>query len=145
MANVAVAYGAEASLTISGLATLANATLSSASTTISPSGNVLDYLISVNCTVGTIVAPASYSVYAFSSLDNVTFSDSSGTPPQNGRLLGTVSTPTSTTAYPSPAFSVAAAFSGTLPPNFQIRVYNNSGAAFTAGTAEQMPVYATVI
>lgn len=145
MANVAVAYNTAGSLTITGLATLANATLSAASTTISVSGNVLDYLVAVNCTVGTVVAPATYSVYAFSSLDNSTFSDSSGTPPQNGRLLGTVSTPTNATAYQSPAFSVAAAYGGTLPNFFQVRVYNNSGAAFTAGTAQTQSVYATVV
>jgi len=144
VANIKTAYGTATALSISNLATLASATLSAASTAVDNTSNLyLDYLVETTVTVGTVVAPAVVFIYAADTIDNTNFSDITST--SNLRLLGVLSTPTSATSYRSSAFSLAAAFGGTVPPKFQILIYNSTGAAFTAGTAQYLGIYSTAV
>lgn len=144
MANVKLAYGTATALTFSNLSTLASGTLSAASTAVDNTTNLyLDYLIEINVTVGTVVAPAQCLIYAADTVDSTNFQDVTST--LNLRLLGVLATPTSTNAYRSSAFSLAAAFGGVIPPKFQILVYNSTGAALTAGTGQYLGVYSTVV
>lgn len=146
MAAVNFSYAAAASYTLTGLSTLASAGLTTAANATAyncTTNKPLDVEVETVITVGTVAGNKQYLVYAISSVDGTNYSDSLNV--ANMRLLGAVSTPTASTAYRSSAYSVAAAFGGTLPPYFKLVVQNDSGAAFTAGTVQTREVSATVV
>lgn len=142
MADVKIAYQAAQSLTVTGLSTLANGSNAISDAVDNTTNKFLDYLVEVSATVGTVSGNKRFLVYATSSVDGTNYSDSSDV--SNMKLLGIVNAPSNSTAYRSPAFSVASAFGGTIPNHFKIVVRNDSGAAFTAGSAQYRGTYNTV-
>jgi hypothetical protein len=143
MAQVKQALSVATSLTVTGLSSLASGAYAT-SNLIDNTGNLyLDYLVEVAVTVGTVAGNQQCVIFAIDTLDQTNFSDA--TQDANMRLLGTIQTPTNATLFRAAAMSVAAAFGGTLPPQFKIVVKNDSGAAFTTGAAQYIGSYSTVI
>jgi hypothetical protein len=135
--------GAGTAVSITGLSTLASATLSAAGLVDnSTSAKYLDYLIEVTATVGTVSGNKQYRVFVQSSVDNTNFGDT--TIANLVELIPPVQTATNATAYRSQAGSVAAAFGGVVPPKFNIYVYNDSGAAFTAAGVQWVGITETI-
>ena len=134
--------GAGTNVSITGLATLANATLSAAGAVDNTTNLYIDYLVEAVCTVGTMSGNKQYRLFAQSSDDGTNFGDT--TLANLVELIPPVQCTTNATAYRSQSGSVAAAFGGIVPYKFNIYVYNDTGAAFTAGTVQWTGVTETI-
>jgi hypothetical protein len=134
--------GTGTAVTVTGLSTLANATLSAAGLVDNTTNKYIDYLVEVVCTVGTMSGNKQFRVFVQSSVDGTNFGDT--TLANLVELIPPVQCTTNATAYRGQAGSVAAAFGGFVPPKFNIYVYNDTGAAFTAGTAQWTGITETI-
>jgi len=140
MANINLAYTAATALTVTGLSTLANNTSVNSATINNTTVNYLDYLVKVTVTTGVTSATGVVEIYARGSIENTDFEDAS-----NDKWLGTIAMSGTTAATYIEINSIANAFGGTMPPYFQVRIRNASGAAFTAGSATWVGVYMTSV
>jgi hypothetical protein len=150
MAAVNLSYGAATGLTTSTLSTLASANYATSNAYNCTTTKPIDVLVELAVTTGSVSGVSPQVVlFVISSLNGTNYSSQNTsatdtTHDADMKLLGVMPLPTSTASERSPAFSVAAAFGGILPPYFKVVVKNSSGAAFTAGTVQTVEVNATV-
>ncbi len=127
MATNRAAYGTATAITIT-LASLAN----NGSATSSAIDNTGNLFLDANVEVILVSAASGTSttgyveVFAKGSIDNADFSSDTA-----DRKIGTVGVVANSTTYKA-VFPVAQAFGGILPPYWQVRVRNASGAALAA-------------
>lgn len=144
MAIRAMVYTAATALTITGLSSLGNAA-TAVGTIDNTTNKYLDYLVEFNIGVGVVSGNnKQYRVFAQSYVDGTNHGDET--------LLGNlvelgvpVICTTPSVSMRSRAYSVAAGFDGRLPPKVDILVYNDTGVAFTSGTAQLVGVYESII
>jgi len=142
MSNINTAYRTAVSLTVTGLSTAADQSLTT-SAVIDNSGNLnVEILVEINVTSGTVSGNKQVLVYAISSVDNANYSD--GVTRTNMRLLGAFGLSNST-AMRSPLMAISPAFGGVLPKYTKLVIFNDSGATFSAGTAQYVEEYVTVV
>lgn len=150
MAAVNLNYGTATSLTVSALSTLASANYATSNAYNCTTTKPIDVLVELAVTTGSGLGTNPQVVlFVISSFNNTNFSSQNTsatdtTHDADMKLLGVMPLPTATASERSPAFSVAAAFGGILPPYFKVVIKNSSGAAFTAGTVQTVEVNATV-
>lgn len=127
-------YAAAQSLTVTGLATLANGS-SATSAAIDNTANLyVDLLVEVVVTTASgATATGIVEVYGKASIDNSDFDDDA-----NDRWLGSLALAAAGAGTYKRILPVATAFGGTVPPYLQVRVKNSTGAALTAGTASYL-------
>lgn len=130
--------GTGSSLAYTGLATLASATYVQNTTAYDCSTNdPMEAVIEVNLTPGTVSGNKRALVFISESMDGTVFrsgptSGTTTTRQQNLRQLGQI--PLTTNAQAETKFFPIAARIGYMPKKFNIIIFNDSGAAFTAGT-----------
>ena len=130
-ADITLKYATAASLTVTGLATLANATNATSSAIDNTTNLYVDLLIeTVVTTASGATATGIVEIYAQGSIDGSDFDDAA-----NDKWIGSISLSAAGVGTYKRIVSVASAFGGTLPPHVQIRFRNATGAALTAGTA----------
>lgn len=128
MTDFTLRYGTTTSLTVTGLATLANGSSATSATVDNTTTLFIDALIELTFTTGTVSATGTVEIWAKGSIDNTDFDDD-----LNDRLVGTVVLTGTTSQTRKRIAGLAAAFGGTLPPYWQVRIRNATGAALTAG------------
>lgn len=136
MATITSVVGSRTSLTTSAMDSLANNTYVSAGTLNHTTNDPLDVLIEVKVTPGTVSGNKQVVVFAQGSLDGTNFesgptSGSTATDEPNLTFVGVVPCNSNSTAQTG-IFSLAAAFSGTLPQQSKIIVKNETGASLAA-------------
>ena len=144
MATIALTHGSATGLTLNGVNSLANATLSSASADLILTTNEpLDVLLEITLDPGTTTANKQAIIYAVSSLDTTNYSDSLNR--ENMAQIGSIYLP-DTNIVRSRAFSIGSAFGGAIPNRCRIYIYNDSGAAFNSSghSAQYVEIKATV-
>lgn len=128
MAELRPVYATAATLTISGLGSLANSTSVTSSAVNNTADLFLDVLLEVLIATDTgATATGFIEIWAKGSIDGTDFDDDA-----NDKLLGTVNLITAGAATRKRVLSIASAFGGLLPPQWQIRVRNVSGGALAA-------------
>lgn len=152
-----IAFGGNTAITIT-YTTLANLSSHQSAAVDNTANLYLDALVTVSFTTGAVASPTTVYVYVAGSIDGTTWpGEGSGhndgvtgldaaitlESPTNLRLLGVINTPTASMSYVSSPMSVAQAFGGVMPLKWSIIINNQSGAAFTAGTASYTGVYTT--
>jgi len=138
MATVKLNHATAASYTISSLNSLASGSVAvgNAFDVSGATNPPLDVLFEVLIDPGTTTGNKQAILYVVTSLDGTNFSDTTNR--ENMIFLGTVTLP-DTNVVRSRSFSVAAACGGTLPDQFKVAVYNDSGASFnTTGNSAQI-------
>jgi len=155
MSNLATAYQAVGTFTLTGINSLAAGqyVLSSQVNFSGLTPIPLDVLIKVKIKTGTLGTNNNVQVYWVESLDGSTLTDGLGTSattgatlPPNAVLLGSVLVSSSSAIYVSRSWSVASYFGGTLPNYGSLLIYNNTGGALdgsAGGSAQYEPIYAT--
>jgi hypothetical protein len=128
MAAYNLQYGTTTAITVSGLATLANGSSATSATVDNTTNLFIDVLLELTFTTGTVSATGTVELWAKGSIDNTDFDDD-----VNDRLIAAVALTGTTAQTRKRVAGLAAAFGGTLPPYWQIRVRNATGAALTAG------------
>lgn len=139
MAAITANTSAASALTLTGLGTLAAGTYAVSSALDLSAVDPLDVLLDISVTPGTVGGNKQLLIFAKISLDGTNYSSgpesgTTATDEPNLYLLGSLPLNTNTTAQRG-VFSVATAL-GYVPPWLKIVVKNDSGAAFTAGTAQ---------
>ena len=151
-------YGTSSALSFAGtFATAANnAVHSSAAVTVSTTNNVVDVMVRVQVSVGTVASPNQVVVYVYGSEDGANYASSSATSddvdgtakaltalavPTNMRLLGVISTTVNSVTLKSQPMSIASAFGGVLPRKWGVVVQNTTGAALTAASGSYTEIY----
>lgn len=131
MPDLTQKYGSAASLTTTGLSTLANGASATSDTLDLTSANPFDVHVEAVLTTGASATAGSLiRIYAKFSIDNTDF-----TTDVNDRWLGNVILSGAGAATHKGVFSVAAGFpGGIIPPYVKIRVQQDTSDAFTAGT-----------
>ena len=130
MASVNLTYATAATLTVTGLATLANAASAVSGTVDNTTNLYMDALVEVIVDTGSGATASGYvEVWVKGSIDNVDFDDD-----PNDKWIGSVTLVVAGADTRKRVMSVAAAFGGVMPPYWQIRIRNVSGAALTAGS-----------
>lgn len=149
MATVKQVAGTKTSLTSSSLGTLASATYCVSSVYNATTNQPLDVMVeTVVATTNTPAGNKQVVVFCQASFDNSVFqsgptSGTTTTDEPNLTLLGVVPLATASTTEVK-AFSVAAAYSGVMPPYFKIIHKNDLGVALTTGTVSTTEISATV-
>lgn len=161
MPNVKEAFDAVQTMTVTNLHSLAASTTTGAwqSAVIDVSSNLyLDILAQiVLVSSGTVASNKLALLLAYASLDGgTTYSDAcsgsegaltfTGDPP-NLAYVGTLAMPTNSGTFRSPAFSLAKAFGGVLPPRVGLVIQNQSGVALAASgnLVKHMGMYITSV
>lgn len=118
------------SLTVSGLATLANATSATSATIDNSTAGYPEYRIEVTIsTASGAVATGIVEVWAKASIDNTDFDDDTG-----DWFVGSVALAAAGVQTRIKTFGIASSFGGWTPPYIRLRLRNATGAALTAGT-----------
>lgn len=150
MATIKSEVQTAASLTVTGLGTLASATYVTSATLTHSTNDPLDVLVEI--TVATTNTPAGNKqviVFAKGSLDGTNFSSG----PESGTtatdepdlyFVGVVPVNTATTTHRK-TFSLAAAFGGVLPLATKIVLKNDLGVALTSGSAQTSEVWGVAV
>ena len=128
MSDFFLKYGTTTSLTVTGLATLANGSSATSATVDNTTTLFIDALIELTFTTGTVSATGTVEIWAKGSIDNTDFDDD-----LNDRLVGVVVLTGTTAQTRKRIAGLAAVFGGTLPPYWQLRIRNATGSALTAG------------
>jgi hypothetical protein len=128
--DMKLAYGTATSLTVTGIGTLANATNATSSTVDNTTTLFIDVLLEVVfATASGAVATGTLEVWAKGSIDNSDFDDDS-----NDRLVAICVLAAAGVQTRKRVVGLAQAFGGTLPPYWQIRIRNSTGAALTSAS-----------
>ena len=135
MASITAVVGAKTALTTSALNSLASATYVSAGTIDLTAADPLDVLVEVAATPGTVSGNKQVVVFAKVSLDGSTWTSgpetgTTATDEPNLKFLGTVPCNTNSTQQRN-TLSVMSAL-GYVPPNLEIVIKNDTGAALAA-------------
>ncbi len=139
MADVKIAYQVSAqSLTVTGLTTLANGSSATSASVDNTASLFADVLLEIVFTTGTVSATGTVEVWAKGSIDSTDFDDD-----VNDRLVAQIGLSGTSSQTRKRVASIASAFGGTLPPFWQIRIRNATGAALTAGTVAYRGAYFT--
>jgi len=128
VAEFKLSYATASSLTVTGLATLANGSSATSATVDNTTTLFLDALIELTFTTGTVSATGTVEIWAKGSIDNTDFDDDI-----NDRLVSVVVLTGTTSQTRKRVVGLASVFGGTLPPFWQVRIRNATGAALTAG------------
>jgi hypothetical protein len=130
MASQTLQYGTTTSLTIT-LASLGNGSSATSSTVDNTTNLFVDVLVELVMTLPTTgtVATGTVEVWAKGSIDNSDFDDD-----VNDRLVGIMVMAAAGAQTRKKVFGLGAAFGGTVPPYWQIRVRNATGGIATSGT-----------
>ena len=121
----------------------------SSAITVGTTGNTTDHLVTVAVAVGAITPSATtqVNILAYASIDGTTWPGGSATSENgvgsdaaltlnafgnNAVFLGVIPCHTASITHKSKAFSIAAAFAGSLPAKYVIVVQNQSGVALAA-------------
>lgn len=136
MADITLVAGARTELTTTALDSLGSATYVVAGTLNNTINNPLDVLVDVGVTPGNVSSNKQVLVFAKASLNGTNYSSgpesgTTATDQPNLILLGSIPCNTNST-FQRGIFSVAAAFSGALPPYVKIIIKNETGAALAA-------------
>lgn len=130
MANITVLYGSSATITVTGLTTLANGSSATSPVMDNTSDLNLDALIEVEVATASGATAAGYiEIFIKGSVNGTDFDDDN-----NDKWAGTIALVTAGVATRRRIVSVASSFGGAMPPYWQLRVRNASGAAFTAAS-----------
>lgn len=148
MTTIKQVVGTPASLTVTGLSTLASATYVASATKDNTANQPLDVMVEV--TLATTNTPSGNKqavLFVIASFDNTNFqsgpvSGTTTTDENNLTPLGIIGLPTASQTERR-AFSVAAAYGGVLPPYFKVVVKNDLGVALTTGTVTTTEISAT--
>jgi hypothetical protein len=130
MADFKKKYDTEASLTIT-LNSLASGALVASSAFDNTTSLYVDLLVEFVIANISEAGNKQVLIYAASSLDGTNFSEAVSSNRQQMAYVGAVSV-NGTGPHRSRALSVAAAFGGVLPPEFQIVAYNDAGIALAS-------------
>jgi hypothetical protein len=157
MSSVKEAFGSNTSITITSVASLTNNSQAGSAVVDNTSNLYLDaQVVAIIKTASASTSSTGYcNIYAYASIDGgsnysdaVTGADATQTltVPPNLRLIGVMNCVANSTTYVSSAFSVAAAFGGTLPPKWGIVIENKTGATLAASgsSASYVGVYGTI-
>lgn len=139
MASIQPQYGTAATLTVTGLATLANG--STALSSLIANLLYLDYVFTVSVTTGAgALATGIVECYAQGSADGSLFDDAS-----NDKWIGSIALSAAGAQTRMRTMTIASAFGGTVPPQFQLRFKNSTGAALTASSVRYVGVNAKTV
>lgn len=150
MATVKTIVASPASLTVTGLGTLASATYVASANYNAGANDPVDVIVEV--TLATTNTPSGNKqavVFCSASWDGASTYQSgptSGTTTTDEpdlTLIGVVPMNTATNTHKK-AFPIAAAYGGTVPPDFKIVIKNDLGVALTSGSVATSEVSATV-
>jgi hypothetical protein len=139
MANIQPQYGTATTLTSPSLATLANGS----STVSSLIGNTLylDYIFTISITTGSgALATGIVECYAQGSSDGSLFDDAS-----NDKWIGSIVLSAAGAQTRMRTMTIASSFGGTVPPQFQLRFKNSTGASLTAASIRYVGVNAKTV
>lgn len=132
--------GTAASVTVTGLSTLASGSYATSAVVNNSTNDPLDLLVELAITPGTVSGNKQAVLFALASLDNTNFqTGANSTDEPVMTIIGVLPLASNTTAQRK-QFSVACAYGGVLPPYIKFVVKNDSGAAFTAGTLSSAEV-----
>jgi hypothetical protein len=139
MASIQPQYGTAATLTVTGLSTLANG--STALSSLVANSLYLDYIFTVSVTTGAgALATGIVECYVQGSADGSLFDDAS-----NDKWIGSIVLSAAGAQTRMRTMTIASAFGGTVPPQFQIRFKNSTGAALTASSVRYIGVNAKTV
>lgn len=139
MANIQPQYGTAATLTVASLATLANG--SSTVSALIANTQYLDYIFTVSVTTGAgALATGIVECYAQGSSDGSLFDDAT-----NDKWIGSIVLSAAGAQTRMRTMTIASAFGGTVPPQFQLRFKNSTGAALTASSVRYVGVNAKTV
>jgi hypothetical protein len=125
-------YGTATTITVTGLATLANASSATSDAISNTSDLFLDSLVEVVIDTASGATATGYiEIYIKGSVDGTDYDDDS-----NDKWIGTINLVTAGVATRKRISSVAASFGGAMPPFWKVRIKNVSGAAFTSGAVQ---------
>jgi hypothetical protein len=146
MASVTQVIGTRTNL--GSLGTLANGTYINAGTINVSTNDLLECMIEVSATPGTVSGNKQLVVFAQPSLDGSNYqtgpvSGTTTTDEPNLKFVGTVPLGTNSTLQRG-VFPLSAIFGGSLPYDCKIIVKNDSGAALASGSVEYAEITTTV-
>ena len=119
-------YAPSVTVTVTGLASLANA--QSATSNSVSNLDYVDYVLTVTvATTASALAGGTVEVYCQGSLNNISYDDTA-----NDKWVGTIYLPVTGAQTRVRTMTLAASFGGTLPPFFKIRMKNSTGADLAA-------------
>lgn len=125
MADIKLAYGSEASVTVTGLASLANGSSATSDAVDNSTNLFVDALCDVELDGSAAGNTGNVYIYAQGAVDGVNFDDSG-----NDTLVAVVDMNGTTSVRKR--FSIAQAFGGVLPRHWKLRFLNSSGAALNS-------------
>ena len=128
-------------LTLSGLTTLANGSSTTSATVDNTSDQYLDVLVeTIATTASGAVATGIVEIYGKGSIDNTDFDDDA-----NDKWLGSIILGAAGVQTRKRVVSISAGFGGAMPPFYQIRIRNSSGAALTDGSVSVRGILAQTV
>ena len=131
MAEFKLQYATASALTVTGIGTLANGSSAISATVDNTTTLFMDVKIElVFATASGATATGTVEVWAKESIDNTDFDDDS-----NDKLVAVVVLAAAGIQTRKRIVSLASAFGGTIPPYWQVRIRNATGAAFTSASA----------
>lgn len=131
MAEYKLAYGTATSLTVTGLATLANGSSATSATVDNTTNLFIDAKVELVFATGAgATATGTVEIWAKESIDNTDFDDD-----PNDKLVAVCVLAAAGAQTRKRIVSLASVFGGTIPPYWQLRVRNATGAALTSATA----------
>jgi hypothetical protein len=141
LASLQLTYGNSATITVTGLGTLANGLSATSPVQDNTTDLDLDKLVEFIVTTSAGSTAAGFvEIYIKGSIDNTDFDDD-----QNDKWAGTVSLGTANAVTRKRIISVASCFGGSMPPYWQIRIRNATGAAFASASVQVRGVKAQTL
>lgn len=130
MAEIATLYGSATTITVTGLATLANGSSATSPTIDNTTNLFLDALLEIETATASGASATGYvEIFIKASIDGTDFDDDN-----NDKWAGTTNLVTGGAATRRRIVSIASSFGGAMPPYWQVRIKNTTGAAFTAAS-----------
>lgn len=132
MAELKLLYQTSAtSLTVTGIGTLANGSSATSATVDNTTTLFVDVKLElVLATAAGATATGTIEIWAKESIDNTDFDDD-----PNDKLVAVVVLAAAGVQTRKRIVSLASVFGGTIPPYWQVRIRNATGAAFTSASA----------
>jgi hypothetical protein len=141
MANIEALYGSATTISVTGLATLANGSSATSATIDNTSDLFLDAVLEVEAaTASGAIATGYIEIHIKGSVDGTDFDDDN-----NDKWAGTINLVTAGVATRRRIVSIASSFGGAMPPFWRVRIRNTSGAAFTAASVAYRGIKAQAI
>lgn len=141
MAELKLSYGTTTALTVTGIGTLANAASATSATVDNTTNLFMDVLVElVFATAAGATVTGVVEIWAKGSIDNSDFDDD-----PNDRLAAVCVLAAAGVQTRKRIVSLAATFGGSIPPYWQIRIRNATGAAFTSASASYRGVSMTSV